>query len=412
MKKDLDKAKKDDGKSAVKTDKFGKKGSVTGAVRTAGIVKAEVAKHEMAVGPSGASASAGPAMHVMTPKPILKSPARHVSTSIPPGLPNLPGFTPAVDTVAAGANPFVHIPNVSIHISTETELADARAALEGGPKPAETPPAPPGVNQEFWSSMGSLLDTKLATVHSTLDKLAASVVELQENAVHKEQFVNLMGQVETIRSGCEAEFDRSNAMESTVTTLAQGSVQHDNRIGALEKRIRELDLKQKGPDDSYKRIVFKGLPKCDFEDRCAGMRDFMAAKLPKIHVRDCSVYYRRNKETKAFDATNVGYVEFASSAVRDHVFNLIDGDKNHYKCTIKGKQVDLAKARTRNATDRNTALTKAADLLKKIADNEHNVDIVWVGSRGVTVKGVYAYEQPAGTDLGHFCGDYAHLELP
>ncbi len=87
--------------------------------------------------------------------------------------------------------------------------------------------------------------------------------------MHKEQFMHLAGQVETIRSGREQEFKRANVTESTVMMLSQGSVQHDNRIEALEKRIRELDLKQKGPDDSYKRIVFKGLPKCDFEDRCA-----------------------------------------------------------------------------------------------------------------------------------------------
>ena len=74
--------------------------------------------------------------------------------------------------------------------------------------------------------------------------------------------------------------------------------------------------------------------------------------------------------------------------------------------------MDISKARTRNATDRNKALTQASDLLKKIADNERNVEIVWVGSRGVTVKGVHAFEQPAGTDLGHFYRDYGHLELP
>ncbi len=108
-----------------KSDKFDKKGGVTGAARTAGIVKAEVAKHEMSVGgpkgASGASASAGPAVHAMTTKGILKSPTRQnlVPTSIPPGLPNLPGFAPAVDNAAAGANPFIQIPDVSIRISSE-----------------------------------------------------------------------------------------------------------------------------------------------------------------------------------------------------------------------------------------------------------------------------------------------------
>ncbi len=67
------------------------------------------------------------------------------------------------------------------------------------------------------------------------------------------------------------------------------------------------------------------------------MRDFMAAKMPKIHVRDCSVYYKRIKESKSSEPTNTGYVEFASSAVRDYVNSLIDDDKDNLQVQDQGQ---------------------------------------------------------------------------
>ncbi len=139
---------------------------------------------------------------------------------------------------------------------------------------------------------------------------------------------------------------------------------------------------------------------------------FMDSNFPNIKTRDCSVYFRRDKVKNTYDETKTGFVEFASKAVRDRVFDMIDADPQKHQCKIKGKSVDIQKARSRSATDRNKALTAAADLLKDIVDNKGDVKPVWVGSRGVTVRGVYAYEQPSGHDLGRFVGDYEHLELP
>ena len=176
-------------------------------------------------------------------------------------------------------------------------------------------------------------------------------------------------------------------------------------VTGLVKTTKKKKLNA-GGDPGYKRLAFLGLPKVSYETRVAGMRGFMATHFEDVHIEACSVIFS-GKRGEHREATNVGYVQFASSDVRDHVLKIIV-DKKH-GCKIDGKQVDIKRGRTRNVGDRNRALQDAADKLKKITGD---VAIQWKsGQRGVTVRGEYAYTQPDGTSLGEFAGDYAHLEL-
>ena len=201
-------------------------------------------------------------------------------------------------------------------------------------------------------------------------------------------------------------------LKGQVIDLSKDAVEQFDRVGRLEKQVEKL-MKQSKPDTSHQKISFLGLPKLPLEDRIAAMRDFMKTKFPKIMVKDCSVFFRFVKDKKIFEETNTGYVEFSSTAVRNHVFGLIQGDQAQFQCTIGGKSIDLKKTRTKNAKDRNTALTEAADLLKKQPGvTEADVHIVWTGNRGVKCKEAFAFQQPPGSALGEFMGNFHELELP
>ena len=80
------------------------------------------------------------------------------------------------------------------------------------------------------------------------------------------------------------------------------------------------------------------------------------------------------------------------------------------KFMLQGKQVTIKKARSKTATDRDKALRRVADELKK-TEPEKDVEVVWRDSRGVKVRGEWAYKQGSGDDLGCFVGNFEHIEL-
>ncbi len=109
--------------------------------------------------------------------------------------------------------------------------------------------------------------------------------------------------------------------------------------------------------------------------------------------------------------TRVGLIDVGNADVREYIMKIIEAKNLKVPCA--GKSLKIARAMTDNAKDRNTALTGAADLLKKQPGlSAKDVSIEWTGSRSVKAKGAIAFEQPAGRDLGSFCGAYAHLKLP
>ena len=199
-------------------------------------------------------------------------------------------------------------------------------------------------------------------------------------------------------------------IKSNVVDLMKDAVYQDERIGKLENRVEELlSSKGKGPDLSFKRIVFKGFPeKIALDDRLECMKRWMEKHFPKLDFT-YGVFYNGSFKEKSRKITRVGYAECTSSDIRNAVFDRIEG-----KITgpsIGGKTLKVEKARSQSATDRNNALTEAADLLKRQPGlQKEDVQIVWKDKRGVKVKDEVAFEQPPGKELGSFKGDFAYLE--
>ena len=111
--------------------------------------------------------------------------------------------------------------------------------------------------------------------------------------------------------------------------------------------------------------------------------------------------------------TNTGFAEFVSSDVRDLVLKQMESNTDGFKLVIDGKEVAVRRARTRRATERNTALRNAAETLKKLAEMNGDVEIEWGrdgAQRGVKVKGSYAFLQPS-EGLGAFSVEFEHLDL-
>ena len=270
-------------------------------------------------------------------------------------------------------------------------LAQVPPGLPTGvpPLPGDLPVPPDGMDPVMWKGMASMFDHKLRPVNDQLLALNASVVELQVNAVHTDTFNALGDRVVRLETGCIMEYDRVGRLETEVEQL--------------RKQISNLNTTG-GTDNAFKRIVFLGLPKADFDVRVGALKKYMATNFENIPFTECSVIFRGSYKDKNRTPTNTGYVEFASSDVRDYVLGIIATNKDKYKFEMKGKTCEIKRARTRAASDRNTQLTKVADMLKKMPDiDATDVEIQWVsGQRGVTLKGVYVFEQGPGNGLGGF----------
>ncbi len=200
-------------------------------------------------------------------------------------------------------------------------------------------------------------------------------------------------------------------LKSNVVDLMKDSVAHDDRIGKLESRLEEfLSSKGRLPDASFKRIVFKGFPeKISLDDRLECMKHWMEKNFPKIDFT-YGVFHKGSFKDKSRKISGVGYAECTSSDIRDAVMDRVESGKIQGP-SIGGKILEVAKARSQSATDRNVALIEASDLLKEQPGlAAKDVRIEWKGVRGVLVKGEYAYKQPPGKELGGFIGDFAYLE--
>ena len=81
------------------------------------------------------------------------------------------------------------------------------------------------------------------------------------------------------------------------------------------------------------------------------------------------------------------------------------------KVLCQGKNLNVGRAKTKSASDRDGVLVKAAELLKK-QPGAKDASIEWNGSRGVKVASVDALSQGAGNEVGTFVGSFAHLQLP
>ena len=79
-----------------------------------------------------------------------------------------------------------------------------------------------------------------------------------------------------------------------------------------------------------------------------------------------------------------------------------------------GKDLKVARAKSQSARDRDGALAKASVILKKqagVEDKDVSIERDG-GTRGVKVRNIFAFTQPAGVEMGSFCGEFSHLKLP
>ncbi len=206
---------------------------------------------------------------------------------------------------------------------------------------------------------------------------------------------------------------QTDPLNESVTHLLKSEVANFDRVGRLESRVDKL-VKPKGPDLSFQQLAVVQFPEnAALEDRLEAMQTFMRTQFPKVHVKGVSVIHRGDwkERGKNRSMTRVGLIDVGNADVREYIMKIIEAKNLKVPCA--GKSLKIARAMTDNAKDRNTALTGAADLLKKQPGlSAKDVSIEWTGSRSVKAKGAIAFEQPAGRDLGSFCGAYAHLKLP
>ena len=83
------------------------------------------------------------------------------------------------------------------------------------------------------------------------------------------------------------------------------------------------------------------------------------------------------------------------------------------KCFLGGVEVRVRKALAEQAIQRNSALRRAADVIK--ADDRFKgktAKIEWVGERGVTVDGSFVFSQGQADVTGKFVDKYADMTLP
>ena len=133
------------------------------------------------------------------------------------------------------------------------------------------PAAPDGFDPKTWEARGALWDAKLGPIDATSSSMGSAITELQNHALHKNDF---------------------RIMNDRVAILEQGNVIHDDRIGMLEtqmesmeKKLRNLNVKGGGADDVYKRIMFLGW-----------RRIWASGSAP----RACSISWRRISPTSRY----------------------------------------------------------------------------------------------------------------
>ena len=139
------------------------------------------------------------------------------------------------------------------------------------------------------------------------------------------------------------------------------------------------------------------------------MKAFMEMHFPTVDARYTVIHLGSWKEKgKHRKMTGVGLIDVGNPDIREMLMKIIES--KDLQLPSHGKNLNLRRAKTQSASDRDMALVKAAELLKK-QPGTTDVCIEWAGSRGVKVAGVYAYSQAVGKDVGNFVGTFAQLQL-
>ena len=191
--------------------------------------------------------------------------------------------------------------------------------------------------------------------------------------------------------------ERMGHMEATLTTVhaqtanlndrlvrAESSwATHVDRIKKLEEKLTALQntsatSRGKAFDDSFQKLAVVGFePKMTLEHRLVAMQAYMESNFPKVDARYLVVHSWSWKDKgKHRKMTSVGLIDVGSPDVREMLMKAIES--KDVKVLCQGKQLKVARAKTKIASDRDSALIKAADFLKKQPGTK-NITIEWVG---------------------------------
>jgi len=191
-----------------------------------------------------------------------------------------------------------------------------------------------------------------------------------------------------------------NRVEQAVEPLAAEIKVLKERVVTLEAshigsgaRVRSASERPRATDPAFKTVVFKGIPESMSADqRLTEIEAFMRNKFPTMRVRDIGNFYK-GAFPNGRSLTRAAYVELSNADVRREMIDKIGGMKDQpvkIKCVLGGSEVRIRKALTEQAIQRNSALRRAADVIK--ADDRFKgktAKIEWVGERGVTIDGAY-----------------------
>ena len=211
-----------------------------------------------------------------------------------------------------------------------------------------------------WAGFSSMLNSKLAPVHKSLNKLGGAVQDLQKNAVHVADFNPVKHKVERIGEVVSSDHSWIDALQAQVDRLQQ-------QLAKLQTSSRSHENR-----DHFKRIVVFGVPDVSFEERVKCMQDFFNKHFPSTRYT-CSMFTKFDGDTKTWEVTNTGFVEFIDSATRDFVFKDMETRKLALK--IHGKTLTMRKGISQTADQRNKTFRKAEEKLKKHVGKNNKVAI-------------------------------------
>ena len=210
-------------------------------------------------------------------------------------------------------------------------------------------------------------------------------------------------------------------LEETVQPLQEELAEVRSRLAKLEASQigsgkRSASERPRGSDQHSKVLVFKGIPDgLSAEQRIQEIEGFMKQKFPSVRVRDVGNYYK-GAFPNGRTLTKASYVEVSNADTLRQILEKVGGSQGKpvkIKCVIGGSEVGIRRSLSEAALHRNSALRRAADLLKDdVRYNGCTVKIEWMGERGVTVDKVFAFTQNATDVTGTFVGKFSDITLP
>ena len=121
-------------------------------------------------------------------------------------------------------------------------------------------------------------------------------------------------------------------------------------------------------DESFSKLAVVGFEAgMSLEERLSAMKLFMEKNFPKVDARYTIIHRGSWKEKgKHRTMTKVGLIDISCPDLRESLMRSIDS--KGLKVHIAGKNLNVARAKSQSARDRDDALFKAADLMKKQPD--------------------------------------------